>query len=414
MNAILTRGACPGLSAPMQTGDGLLVRLVPQPRVDIDAFIALCALARRHGNGVMEITTRGNLQVRGLTAPSAPLFAAATADLEVASTCRVPLITDPLPDDADVLVDVGKIAAEIGQALEDARWTLAPKISVAIDGGSRLHLDGVSADVRLRAVASAAGPRLHVALGGDAHVATPLGTVAPDDAAIMTAGLLAVIARHGPGARATDVLQTEGTAPFRSVLADRVPAAPRLPARAPVEPIGRHALRDGRIAVGIAPAFGQADAPTLSQLASVARDFGARALRPAPGRALLLAGLDEDGANGLIAAAGGLGFIARADDPRRRIAACAGKPACASAFIPTRALAAAIAPHLSAYSGDVTLHISGCAKGCAHPAPAALTVVGSERGCGIVHEGSARDEPLRTVDAESLVAELTHAEARHG
>ena len=31
------------------------------------------------------------------------------------------------------------------------------------------------------------------------------------------------------------------------------------------------------------------------------------------------------------------------------------------------------------------IHISGCAKGCAHPGAAALTVVGTERGCGIVH-----------------------------
>src|SRR5882724_8712211 len=177
----LVRGACPGLLAPMQTGDGLLVRIVPQPRVDIDAFIALCALACRHGNGVMEITARGNLQVRGLTVQSAELFAAATADLQIASTCRVPLITDPLPDDADVLVDVDKVAAEICQALDEARYTLAPKISVVIDGGSRLHLDGVSADVRLRAVVSAARPRLHVALGGDARGAVPLGTIVPED-----------------------------------------------------------------------------------------------------------------------------------------------------------------------------------------------------------------------------------------
>jgi len=263
MNAILARGACPGLSAPMQTGDGLLVRLVPQPRVDIGAFIALCALARRHGNGVMEITARGNLQVRGLTAQSAPLFAAAAADLQIASACRVPLITDPLPDDTDVLIEVDKLATEIGQALEDAPWTLAPKTSVAIDGGGRLHLDGVSADVRLRAVASAAGPRLYVALGGDARVATPLGTVAPDDAAELTVRLLAVIARHGPGARATDILATAGIAPFSAVLTDRVKATPRLPARLSVEPIGRHVLRDGKIALGVAPAFGQADAQTF-------------------------------------------------------------------------------------------------------------------------------------------------------
>ncbi len=76
MSAPMPRGACPGLSAPMPTGDGLLVRLAPTEAMPVDAFIGLCAAARRHGNGIMEVTARGSLQVRGLTPRSAPLFAA--------------------------------------------------------------------------------------------------------------------------------------------------------------------------------------------------------------------------------------------------------------------------------------------------------------------------------------------------
>ena len=45
----------------------------------LDAFVGLCAAARRHGNGIMEVTARGSLQVRGLTPRSAPLFAAEVA-----------------------------------------------------------------------------------------------------------------------------------------------------------------------------------------------------------------------------------------------------------------------------------------------------------------------------------------------
>ena len=69
------RGACPGLSAPMPTGDGLLVRLRPIGTVSLAAFKALCAAARQYGNGVVEITARGSIQVRGLSAASAPHFA---------------------------------------------------------------------------------------------------------------------------------------------------------------------------------------------------------------------------------------------------------------------------------------------------------------------------------------------------
>ena len=61
------RGACPGLSTPMQTGDGLLVRLLPTGTIPLAAFAALCHAARAHGNGVIEVTSRGSIQVRGLS-----------------------------------------------------------------------------------------------------------------------------------------------------------------------------------------------------------------------------------------------------------------------------------------------------------------------------------------------------------
>ena len=71
MNAPHRRGACPGLSAPMLTGDGLIVRLMPAQPIALEAFAAVCAAARAHGNGTMEVTARGSLQVRGLTPRSA-------------------------------------------------------------------------------------------------------------------------------------------------------------------------------------------------------------------------------------------------------------------------------------------------------------------------------------------------------
>ena len=77
----LRRGACPGLSAPMPTGDGLLARLTPVGSIALDAFAGLCAAARAHGNGIVEVTSRGSIQVRGLRPETAPLFAAEVAAL---------------------------------------------------------------------------------------------------------------------------------------------------------------------------------------------------------------------------------------------------------------------------------------------------------------------------------------------
>ena len=54
------RGACPGLSKPMQTGDGLLARLMPSGTIALDAMAGLSAAALNYGNRIIEITSRGS------------------------------------------------------------------------------------------------------------------------------------------------------------------------------------------------------------------------------------------------------------------------------------------------------------------------------------------------------------------
>ena len=97
MDISMRRGACPGLSAPMATGDGLLARLTPAgSTIALDAFAGLCGAAQTHGNGIVEITSRGSIQVRGLSAASAPLFAAEVASLGIEASDGIPVVTDPL------------------------------------------------------------------------------------------------------------------------------------------------------------------------------------------------------------------------------------------------------------------------------------------------------------------------------
>ena len=160
MSAPRRRGACPGLSVPMPTGDGLLARLMPTGPVRLDAFRALCASARRHGNGTIEVTARGSLQVRGLSESSAPLFAAEVGRLAIDLQDGVPVLAGPLAG-ADVApVDPAGIAAKLRRALRSSPLALSPKVSVVVDGCGGLHLDAVSADIRLRATE----PRITAAL----------------------------------------------------------------------------------------------------------------------------------------------------------------------------------------------------------------------------------------------------------
>jgi precorrin-3B synthase len=166
-------------------------------------------------------------------------------------------------------------------------------------------------------------------------------------------------------------------------------------------PIGLHRLHDGSLACGIGLAFGHTDARSLERLVEAAAAVGASGFRAAAGRTLMTIGLTAEAAPGFVIAAEQLGFIVRADDPRRRVIACAGAPVCASAHIAARALAPLIAE-----KAECTVHISGCAKGCAHAASAALTVVGTPDGCALVADGSARDAPFAIVATGELPAAI--------
>lgn len=403
MTRAFARGACPGLSAPMETGDGLLARIMPAGPIPLDAFIAFCAAAREHGNGTIEVSARGSLQVRGLSPLSAPLFAAAIAALDIDIQEGMPVIADPLEDDPDALMDANARAAELRQAIAMAALPLAPKVSVVVDGGGRLHLDALTADIRLRAVSTAA---FHVAIGGNAASATPLGVVAPDTVVDAVMSILELIAARGPEARAADVLRSDGIGAFRSAAGLCMAAATRPPARPPAEAIGRHRQRNGTFALGFGLAFGHTHADTLMALARIARANGASWARPAPDRILLLGSLSETNTIELTRAGERLGFVVEPRDPRRRIVACPGAPACASGLIAARELAAELARYLPPSGEGIAMHVSGCAKGCAHPTPAPLTIVGTEQGCGIIRDGSARTTPSTLVDAADLIAEI--------
>ena len=405
MNAPLRRGACPGLSHPMPTGDGLLARIVPTgATMSCAAFAALCAAARRCGNGIIEVTSRGSIQIRGLTEASSRDLAAAVAGIEV-PFCEGPaVLSNALAGFApEEVLDTSPIAAELRRALSAAAFSadIAPKISIALDGGGALHLDAVAADVRMRAEGE--GTWLHLALAGDAESATPLGAIMTAHAVEAAMDIVRVIAARGPNARARDIVAASGAAAFRRPIADRLFELPRLPRRRPAEPIGTHALRDGDVAIGVGLAFGHADASALGELARAAAASGARGFRTASAHALLVVGVPPHGAAPVTDIAERLGFVVRASDPRRLVVACAGAPICAGAEIATRPLAQTLAMDIASLAaGAPVLHLSGCAKGCACARATPLTVVGAQARCGVVVNGAARDAPLTMILPEAL------------
>ena len=106
------------------------------------------------------------------------------------------------------------------------------------------------------------------------------------------------------------------------------------------------------------------------------------------------------------------GLVTDPESPLLRVIACTGAPACPQALVATRDLARRLGALLG--RGE-TLHVSGCAKGCAHPGRAQMTLVGQPGGTvALVRDGTAAGTPHRTgLDPATLthddLTETAHA-----
>jgi precorrin-3B synthase len=209
------------------------------------------------------------------------------------------------------------------------------------------------------------------------------------------------------------------------VVTDRLAAVPRdKPEDDGVERaslVGITNLRDGHLALGVALPFGHTTANLLKTFAETVQELGIAGTRPAPMRTLVAICRTAAQAEGLRKRAESLGFVTSANDPRQAISACPGAPDCASGHIPARKIAAEIASEYgSLLDGSMHLHVSGCAKGCAHPGASGLVLVGTAEGTGLVLEGTARDEALAFANNDGAgrgfanVAALVSAERRAG
>ena len=401
------RGACPALSAPMQTGDGLLARLNPVAGgLSPKALIGLCKAALRHGNSVVEVTARGSLQIRGLTPESAALLATEVDALGIAVRTGIPVQTGALAGvDPNEIADPAALAESIRNAIVAAGLDgrLGPKVSVVVDGGGRSGMEDVAADVRLTAVREGTNTLWQISIDGDAATAKPLALLNYPAAVDACIEVLQAIAAMGIAARARDLpAGREGrghgylaTLPLVGDMSGTERANVKRNTANYLTCLGVFPLTETRYALGIALPFGHTNADKLIAFAEIAVALAIVDLRLAPKRTILALCPSQESAETLQKEAEKLGFVISSSDPRTHISACPGAPACASGHIAAREVAAEIANEYSdMLDGSFDLHISGCAKGCAHPGGAGLTIVGGENGAGLVVNGTARGAPL--------------------
>jgi precorrin-3B synthase len=405
----LRRGWCPSTLRPMETGDGWLVRLHPPgATLTPNQLRRIAALAAEHGNGLVEISARANLQIRGVTTESHPklveqLLADHLVDEhEGDGPQRLTLVSPLAGRDPTSLIDAAALAAQIEQRARVVPG-LPAKLGIVVDDGGAQALDDFASDIRLVGVGAASAV---LCLADRLWLSPiPVAEAAPTVAAILR-DFAALRAAAPDQIRRLRELSREALASL-SALPEATAPTPRVPPRR----AGLFALGRDRFAALIGLPFGRCDATTLDRLGA-AQATGD--IRLSPWRGLAFSDLDRTEAESLLALADGLELITRDDDPRLSVQACAGSPACSRAEVPAMADAAVLAQAAAGLlAGGTTLHVSGCVKACAHPAAADLTLVGRGGCYDVVLSGTTRDKPVATLDLSALLTRLQPGQDIH-
>ena len=341
MTAFAIKGWCPSALRPMLSGDGLVVRLRPRGgRLSAEQAAGIAELAQRCGNGLIDLTSRANLQIRGVREESHEalvigLDRLGLVDGDQAMEAQRNIIVAPFWSEGD---DTHALATELEHALAARALGLPEKFGFAIDCGARRVLAQAPADVRIERgadgglIVRADGARQGCAVTRTEAIETALSLAEWFVASGGVRDGRGRMAAHLAGGAKLPGSRWLGTPSPRQQLSLRARAFIRA-ARWSGSPSARCRARRSRFLAGLAPG-----------------------LRLTPWRMILVEGLREMPQHE--------GLVTRADDPLLRVVACTGAPACPEAHAETRKLAASLAPHLAP---DTRLHVSGCAKGCAHP-----------------------------------------------
>lgn len=329
----VTADRCPGVLRPHLAADGAMVRIrIPGGQTTGAALGRLGALAERHGSGLLQLTSRGSVQVRGLADPVPDAFVAgitAAGFLPSAAHDRVRnIVASPLTGRHGGRADVRPLVQALDRAVlaTPDLADLSGRFLFAVDDG-RGDMVTLPFDVAYQA------------LGPDVG-AVRYGEERREVGAAEAVSVMIAAARRGP--------------------------APARPVGGPVMPLG---AVGGHASVVVPLGF-----LTPAQLAAVRAAADDGPVVVTPWRGLVVPG-----------AAAHLGDLAAAglevDDasPWTLISACVGAPYCSSSRMETLPAARELALQPTTGLRRRT-HLSGCERRCGAPAYAHVDLVGRADG----------------------------------
>lgn len=319
----------------MASGDGLLVRVpVAFGQASAEAVRGVARLAQEYGNGHVDLSLRGNLQIRGVSESSYPALRVGLADLGFTHSPPLAIIASPLVGiDKNCAQNVREIVDGILAIFPCRPQNLPEKFLLVVDGGGSFPLASLPCDLYVKA------EKANVAEIVEAiDKATKCHKKPADEKA-------------------------------------KLPAIGYLP-------VGGGG--DEKNILCIAASFGRMSAGEMLKLADIAEIYADGVIIFAPFRRIILPAVKKGQQDKVLEAARAAGFVVDAGDARLNIHACVGAPECSSAQGETRHYAAKYAknhPDLKQ-----TVHIMGCPKACAYAGRSDITITASNKGYEIKYE----------------------------
>ena len=358
---------------------------------------AIAEISRRIGNGILDITTRQQIELRGFTLDSVPEIWEKLRGVDLNSLqtgmdnvrningCALAGLTpDECLDASPVVFELNRII--VGAEGNPEFANLPRKFNITITGCMANCTHNESQDIALVPARKGARMGFNILAGGKMGsggftIAQPLDVfVEPAEAAAVTAELVRIFRDHGPRearskCRLAHLIEDWGIAELRYVLCERLMrdlerAGDDLRHR------GQHTdhlgvqpqKQTGLCSVGLAVVTGRTSADRVAELARLSDLYGTGRVRLTTGQNVVI----PDVANGNVGALLGeplLRELTPAPSPwLRGLIACTGTDYCSLAQIETKSraieLSRALEQRLGTEVSPLTIHWSGCPAAC--------------------------------------------------
>ncbi|HKV13583.1 MAG TPA: NirA family protein [Reyranella sp.] len=391
---------------------------IPNGMLTWQQLVGLASVAETYGAGYAHVTTRANIQIRGIEARNATNVVEAVQDLGLTSRGSGADNIRNVTGDATAGIAPGELLDTRPDArrwhfhvLNDRSLSGLPrKFNVAFDGGGPIPTLEETNDIGFSAVQVAEGasvaPGVWYRLGlagitGHKDIARPTKVVvAPQDSTRIADAVVRVFVDHGDRtnrakARLKYLIDVWGLDKFLAAVEEklgrklaRVPEEHILPR--PLQDrgahIGLHAQKQtGLYYAGIALPVGRLEAPQMQALADAARDLGDGDLRLTVWQNLLVSGIAEANRTAFEQRMAAAGLSLAVSPLRAGLVACTGSSGCKLANARTKEMAIAIAEHCEprvALDTPVNIHLTGCPNSCAQHYIGDIGLVGTRVAAG--------------------------------